>query len=123
FAVFAVLVGAGALLGEGFGPISAAILARETRSATMIGVRNFLGTFASIAVMPAASQLATAQRQNGPSIVTLMTNDGTTSVLIRGGAALGHPTPNIDRIAKEGAPRIRRAVPALCETPTDSGID
>jgi arylsulfatase A-like enzyme len=33
-----------------------------------------------------------------------MTPDGTTSVPIRGGgAALGHPTPNIDRIAKEGA--------------------
>src|SRR5262249_29549145 len=40
-----------------------------------------------------------------PNIVMLMTDDtGWTDFgAYLGGAALGHPTPNIDRIAKEGA--------------------
>lgn len=52
----------------------------------------------------AASPRAAAQ--NKPNIVMLMTDDtgwndfGTYS---GGGAALGHATPNVDRLAKEGA--------------------
>src|SRR4029078_6601951 len=48
-----------------------------------------------------------AQAQaKGPNIVMLMTDDtgwGDFGAYSGGGKALGHPTPNIDRIAKEGA--------------------
>src|SRR5258707_12335726 len=49
---------------------------------------------------------APAMAQKKPNVVMLMTDDvGWTDfgAYSGGGAALGHPTPNIDRIAKEGA--------------------
>ena len=63
-------------------------------------------TSAAIAVLAAAAPLATADAQEKrPNVVMLMTDD--TGWTIRaysgGGAALGHPTPNVDRIAHEGA--------------------
>ena len=47
-----------------------------------------------------------AMAQKKPNIVMLMTDDtgwNDFGAYTGGGAALGHPTPNIDRIAKEGA--------------------
>src|SRR5215470_2333704 len=47
-----------------------------------------------------------AAAQKKPNIVMLMTDDtgwNDFGAYAGGGAALGHPTPNIDRIAKEGA--------------------
>src|SRR5258708_27616263 len=52
---------------------------------------------------PAASPAAGGKR---PNIVILMTDDtgwGDFGCYSGGGAALGHPTPHIDRLAKEGA--------------------
>jgi arylsulfatase A-like enzyme len=52
----------------------------------------------------AASRPASAQQK--PNIVILMTDDtgwGDFGAYSGGGAGLGHPTPNVDRIAKEGA--------------------
>ncbi len=49
---------------------------------------------------------APAMAQKKPNIVMLMTDDtgwNDFGAYTGGGAALGHPTPNIDRIAKEGA--------------------
>jgi arylsulfatase A-like enzyme len=46
------------------------------------------------------------QQQKRPNIVMLMTDDtgwGDFGYMSGGGKALGHPTPNIDRIASEGA--------------------
>jgi arylsulfatase len=46
------------------------------------------------------------QQQKRPNVVMLMTDDtgwNDFGAYTGGGAALGHPTPNIDRIAKEGA--------------------
>jgi arylsulfatase A-like enzyme len=48
----------------------------------------------------------TANAQKKPNILILMTDDtgwGDFGYISGGGAALGHPTPNIDRMAKEGA--------------------
>ena len=47
-----------------------------------------------------------AAAQKKPNVVMLMTDDtgwNDFGAYSGGGAALGHPTPNIDRIAKEGA--------------------
>src|SRR6478672_8513084 len=47
-----------------------------------------------------------AMAQQKPNVVMLMTDDtgwNDFGAYSGGGAALGHPTPNIDRIAKEGA--------------------
>ena len=48
---------------------------------------------------------ASAQAQNRPNIVMLMTDDTGWNDFgcYGGGANLGHSTPNIDRVAKEGA--------------------
>jgi arylsulfatase A-like enzyme len=49
---------------------------------------------------------ATAQAQKRPNIVMLMTDDtgwNDFGAYSGGGAGLGHPTPNVDQIAKEGA--------------------
>src|SRR5215831_15717489 len=51
----------------------------------------------------ASAQTASSQR---PNIVVLMTDDtgwNDFGAYSNGGAALGHPTPNVDQIAKEGA--------------------
>src|SRR5436190_23408565 len=58
-----------------------------------------LGAVATFAMSPAL-----AQKQ--PNVVILMTDDvgwNDFGYISGGGADLGHPTPNIDRIAKEGA--------------------
>jgi arylsulfatase A-like enzyme len=65
-----------------------------------------LSLLAGVAVVAATTIPASAQQQKRPNIVILMTDDtgwndfGAYSL---GGAALGHPTPNVDRIAREGA--------------------
>jgi hypothetical protein len=62
-----------------------------------------LGLLASLAVVTLAGTPALAQKK--PNVVMLMTDDTGWADFgaYLGGAALGHPTPNIDRIAKEGA--------------------
>ena len=61
---------------------------------------------AGAAVVAATNVPASAQQAKRPNIVVLMTDDtgwndfGSYSL---GGTALGHPTPNVDRIAREGA--------------------
>src|SRR5258708_14301614 len=60
-----------------------------------------IGAFA-VALFAASPALA----QKKPNIVMLMTDDtgwNDFGAYTGGGAALGHPTPNVDRIAKEGA--------------------
>ncbi len=57
---------------------------------------------------PRVRAAVTKAEQDGkkPNIVMLMTDDtgwGDFGYMPGGGKALGHPTPNIDRIAKEGA--------------------
>ena len=62
-----------------------------------------LGLLASLAAVTVAATPAAAQKK--PNVVMLMSDDvgwGDYGAYF-GGAALGHPTPNIDRIAKEGA--------------------
>src|SRR6478735_4131497 len=49
---------------------------------------------------------ALAQSAKKPNVLILMTDDtgwGDFGYMSGGGAALGHPTPNIDKMAKEGA--------------------
>ena len=63
-----------------------------------------LGALALFAAVMAASAPAAAQKK--PNIVMLMTDDtgwNDFGYMPGGGKALGHPTPNIDRIATEGA--------------------
>ena len=60
---------------------------------------------AGVAAVTVSSAPASAQ-QKGPNIIMLMTDDtgwNDFGAYSGGGRALGHPTPNIDRIAKEGA--------------------
>ena len=64
------------------------------------------GMLAGVAVAALTNLPASAQQQKRPNIVMLMTDDtgwNDFGAYSGGGAALGHPTPNIDRIAKEGA--------------------
>ena len=64
----------------------------------------WLGLVGSLAALVMTSAPAAAQQQKRPNIVMLMSDDvgwGDYGVYY-GGAALGHPTPNIDRLAKEG---------------------
>jgi Sulfatase len=66
--------------------------------------RTLLGLLALPAAVMVASMPAAAQKM--PNIVMLMTDDtgwGDFGYMSGGGKALGHPTPNIDRIATEGA--------------------
>src|ERR1700757_5173839 len=60
---------------------------------------------AGVAVTAVMNLPASAQQQKRPNVVMLMTDDtGWTDFgCYLGGAALGHPTPNVDRLAKEGA--------------------
>src|SRR5258708_36920192 len=63
----------------------------------------WLGLLASVAGVTLAAAPAFAQKK--PNIVVLMTDDtgwNDFGAYTGGGAPLGHPTPNIDRIAKEG---------------------
>lgn len=60
----------------------------------------------AMAIMMIASDTALAQDAKKPNIVMLMTDDTgwqDFGAYSGGGAALGHPTPNVDQIAKEGA--------------------
>ncbi len=66
-----------------------------------------LGAFAaamSLLALPSLAPAAHAQEKK-PNVVMLMADDVGWSDLgvYMGGAALGHPTPNIDRLAHEGA--------------------
>ena len=66
--------------------------------------RSFSLASAALVVATFAASSALAQ-QKKPNVVMLMSDDvgwGDYGVYY-GGAALGHPTPNIDRLAKEGA--------------------
>ena len=67
-------------------------------------LKNFsLVGIALLALLVLAAGPAAAQKR--PNVVMLMSDDvgwGDYGVY-HGGAALGHPTPNIDRLAKEGA--------------------
>ena len=60
-----------------------------------------------VALTAIATVVATpAYAQKAPNIIMLMTDDtgwNDFGAYSGGGKALGHPTPNIDRIAKEGA--------------------
>jgi arylsulfatase len=61
---------------------------------------------AGVVAVAMANGPASAQQQKRPNVVMLMTDDtgwNDFGAYSGGGAALGHPTPNIDRIAKEGA--------------------
>ena len=61
---------------------------------------NTLGLVAMLAIAPAAAQ------EKRPNIVMLMMDDVGWSdfgAYPGGGKALGHPTPNLDQLAKEGA--------------------
>ncbi|MEN3297432.1 MAG: hypothetical protein V7642_6685 [Burkholderiales bacterium] len=63
-----------------------------------------LALLASVAGVTLATAPAFAQKK--PNVVMLMTDDtgwNDFGAYTGGGAALGHPTPNIDQIAKEGA--------------------
>jgi hypothetical protein len=56
--------------------------------------------------LPLIAYSAQAQAQKRPNIVMLMTDDtgwNDFGAYSGGGAGLGHPTPNVDRIANEGA--------------------
>src|SRR5499427_2921700 len=65
-----------------------------------------LGLLTAFVSVTVASMPAAAQAQKRPNIVMLMTDDtgwNDFGAYTGGGAALGHPTPNIDQIAREGA--------------------
>jgi hypothetical protein len=64
-----------------------------------------LSSLTAVAMFSSSFVPAQAQQQKKPNVVKLMTDDtGWTDFgAYLGGAALGHPTPNIDRIASEGA--------------------
>ncbi len=67
--------------------------------------RGALAGLAAVLALGVTADLASAQDKK-PNIVMLMTDDtgwGDFGAYSGGGKALGHPTPNIDRIAKEGA--------------------
>ena len=65
----------------------------------------WLGLLAGVAAVTAMTSQAVAQQQKRPNIVMLMSDDTGWADLgaYLGGANLGHPTPNLDRLAKEGA--------------------
>ena len=67
-----------------------------------------IGAFAASTFLVSVGRTspATAQSAEKPNIVMLMTDDtgwNDFGAYSGGGAALGHPTPNVDRMAKEGA--------------------
>ena len=70
----------------------------------------FVSLLIGVATLAAASSQAFAQQQKRPNVVMLMSDDvgwGDYGVYY-GGAALGHPTPNIDRLAKDQYPNKKR---------------
>jgi arylsulfatase A-like enzyme len=79
------------------------------RSLLMTGTLMTGAAFATTGVTPASLIGSAAAQTTGgkrPNIVMLMTDDTgwqDFGAYTGGGAALGHPTPNVDRMAKEGA--------------------
>src|SRR5271165_4763280 len=66
--------------------------------------RLSIGAF--VAAMVSMTAVASARAADRPNIVMLMTDDtgwGDFGTYSGGGVGLGHPTPNVDQIAKEGA--------------------
>ena len=64
------------------------------------------GVAAGAPIQKAQAQTTAPAGGRRPNIVMLMTDDTgwqDFGAYTGGGAALGHPTPNVDRIAKEGA--------------------
>jgi hypothetical protein len=78
----------------------------DNRKAKDEGSRSHMAK-ARRACLATAAVLSPAQaQQKRPNIVILMTDDtgwNDFGAYTGGGAALGHPTPNIDRVAQEGA--------------------
>jgi arylsulfatase A-like enzyme len=67
--------------------------------------KAFLSLLVGVAAVVAASSQAFAQQQKRPNVVVLMGDDlgwSDFGAYTGGGSALGHPTPNIDQLAKEG---------------------
>ena len=71
------------------------------------GLRKLsLGALAVCSLVLAGGAVPCAAQNSKPNIVMLMTDDtgwNDFGAYSGGGAALGHPTPNVDRFAKEGA--------------------
>jgi arylsulfatase A-like enzyme len=82
------------------------VLTGKENQAMKISHKLTLGLLA-LAAMTAAGPPASAQaQQKRPNIVMLMTDDtgwNDFGAYSNGGKALGHPTPNVDQIAEEGA--------------------
>jgi hypothetical protein len=81
---------------------SGAIIRRKIMK---VSRKLWLGLLAGVAVIAAGSAPAAAQEKR-PNIVMLMTDDtgwNDFGAYSNGGAALGHPTPNVDQVAREGA--------------------
>src|SRR5580704_8539587 len=73
----------------------------HVRKNRYLAVALIIGAFIGLSVTRAAWAL-----DKKPNIVMLMTDDtgwNDFGAYSGGGAGLGHPTPNVDRIAKEGA--------------------
>src|SRR6516164_2111952 len=71
------------------------------------GLRKLLlGILVLSSLVLAGSVVPSAAQNSKPNIVMLMTDDtgwNDFGAYSGGGATLGHPTPNLDRMAKEGA--------------------
>jgi arylsulfatase A-like enzyme len=71
------------------------------------GIRKLtMGALAISGIMLAGAAVPSAAQNTKPNIVMLMTDDtgwNDFGAYSGGGATLGHPTPNIDKMAKEGA--------------------
>ena len=64
------------------------------------------GLLVGVAVAALMNLPASAQQQTRPNVVMLMTDDtgwNDFGAYSGGGKGLGHPTPNVDKIAEEGA--------------------
>jgi Sulfatase len=81
------------------------MLLRSTMLAATAGLAA-TGTFRVAQAQTTSSQSDTPATTGRPNIVVLMTDDtgwNDFGCYSGGGATLGHPTPNVDRMAKEGA--------------------
>jgi arylsulfatase A-like enzyme len=78
----------------------------HSRLSLLAAAAALIGAGWSIQAADPESSPPTAGQAKKPNIVMLMTDDtgwNDFGCYSGGGAALGHPTPNVDRIAKEGA--------------------